>query len=91
MNEPFPLNCTWWSHKFNGLGLRHEIGTRVQTGWISWVNGPCPAGQSPDLRIARGYLNQFLDARERHVVDSGCRDRHGQLFPQPGVTSMQDG
>ena len=67
----------WWSHKFNGPGLRYEIGVCIQTGWIVWVNGPYPAGQWPDLRIARGSLNQLLDAGERFIADGGYRDSHG--------------
>jgi len=67
----------WWSHKFNGPGLRYEIGICIQTGWIVWVNGPYSAGQWPDLRIGRGSLNQLLEAGERHIADGGYGDRHG--------------
>ena len=50
--EPWPFSTKWWSHKFNGPGLRYEIVVCMQTGWIVMVNGPHPCGDWSDLCIA---------------------------------------
>ena len=70
-NEPFPLHRVWWSNEFNRSGLHFDIGTRARTRYIFWVNIPYHAGQCPDLRMARGSLNQLLDAGKRNIID-GC-------------------
>ena len=41
----------WYSHKFNGPGLRYEVGIAIQSGDIVWVHGPFPPGRFPDLTI----------------------------------------
>ena len=71
--EPWPFSTKWWSHKFNGPGLRYEIVVCMQTGWIVMVNGPHPCGDWPDLCIARHVLHHVLDEGEHYVADSGYR------------------
>ena len=44
----------------------------MQIGWIVVVNGPCPGGDWPDLRIARHVLHHVLDEGKHHVADGGC-------------------
>jgi len=43
----------WYSHKFQGPGLRYEIGLCIRTGFIVWVYGGRPCGQCSDLKLAR--------------------------------------
>ena len=58
IREPTPFSGRWFGHKMKHASLRCEIGVCIQTVWIVWVNGPCPAGQWPDLAIGRDGLNQ---------------------------------
>lgn len=54
IQEPFPwrdgVNCKFFSHKFNGAGLKYEIGVSIKSGDIVWYNGPFPAGMN-DLQV----------------------------------------
>ena len=63
----------WYSHKFNGPGLRYEVGLSIQGGDIVWVNGPFPAGAWPDINIFRGWLKNELMPGERVEADAGYR------------------
>jgi hypothetical protein len=56
IHEPKPSNSMYYLHKFKVLGLRHEIGVCIQTGWIVWVNGPHVFGAWPDLKIVQEKL-----------------------------------
>jgi DDE superfamily endonuclease len=69
--EPIPFDEMWFSHKFNGPGLRYEIAVAINTGDIVWFNGPFPAGAFPDLKIFRSALKYHLDAGEMVVADRG--------------------
>jgi hypothetical protein len=73
INEPWPFNTQWFSHKLNGPGLRYEIGVSIQTGWIVWANGPFPAAWS-DSKIAKSCVYHKLAPGEKMVVDGGYRD-----------------
>ena len=57
--EPTEFDPKWWSHKFNGPGLRYEVALCIRTGDIVWVNGGLPCGEWSDLRLAR---NAFIDS-----------------------------
>jgi hypothetical protein len=72
--EPIPFHVKWFSHKFNGPGLRYEIGISIQTGDIVWVHGPFRCGEWPDLRIAREALIYALDPGEMYLADGGYYD-----------------
>jgi hypothetical protein len=37
--EPGNFSSKWYSHKFNGPGIRYEIGLCIVTGHIVWANG----------------------------------------------------
>ena len=52
IQEPIPFNPKWYSYKFKGPGLRYEVAICIKTGWIVWVNGPFPAGEWPNRKIA---------------------------------------
>jgi len=61
IQEPTPFDPHWCSHKFEGLGVRHEVDTCIQTVEIVWLNGPCPCGEWSDLHIARDALIYELE------------------------------
>ena len=61
----------WYSHKFNGAGLRYEIGVCIQTGDIVWVAGPFPPGDYPDVEIFQIGMMNYLDEGETVEADAG--------------------
>ena len=71
IQEPIPFNPKWYSHKFKGPGLRYEVAICIKIGWIVWVNGPFPAGEWPDRKIAQAGINHHLDENECYVGDGG--------------------
>lgn len=60
----------YFSEKFNGPGLRYEIGMCISTGNFVWVNGPFPAAYS-DLQIFRKDLIDEMGEGEKVVADQG--------------------
>ena len=46
-----PYNPKWYTKKYQGAGVRYEIGVCIQTGDIVWTNGPFPCGRWQDLKI----------------------------------------
>jgi len=77
INEPFPFDPSYFSHKFNHAALRYKIGVCIKTGWIVWVLGPFAAGAWPDLRISREVLHYELCDQEMYVADGGYKDGNG--------------
>lgn len=75
--EPTPWSAKWFSHKLNHAGLRYEVGVCIQTGWIVWINGPYPAGDWPDLNIARDGVCDALAPDEIFLADGTYADGHG--------------
>ena len=75
--EQTPFDPKWKSHKFNGPGVRCEIGVCMQTGWIVWINGPYPAGHWTDLNICRDAICYELDADEKFLADGVYSGAHG--------------
>ena len=81
IREPSPFSPSWYSHKFQGPGLRYEIGVGIFSGGIVWVNGPFPCGSWPDLKIAREALVHYLDQDEKVIADGGYRGDSHFLTP----------
>ncbi len=71
IQEPIPWSSNWWSHKFNGPGLRYEVGVDISKGWIVWFFGPFPCGLLSDLRIFKLKLKTLLLPREKAMADNG--------------------
>jgi len=71
--EPIPFCKSWWTKKFNGAGLRYEVGVCIQTGDIVWINGPFRCGAWPDIRIFRRNLKHRLAPGEMVECDAGYR------------------
>lgn len=67
--EPRDRSAVWWSHKFNGPGIRYEVATCIQTGEIVWFRGPFPCGCS-DREIFDTFLAEKLIPGEGVEADS---------------------
>ena len=70
ITEPSPFNPVWFSHKFQGPGLRYELGIAIQTGWICWLAGPFPPGEFNDQEIFKLGLMNYLSPGEKVGVDN---------------------
>lgn len=82
ITEPGVRSSLWWSHKFNGPGIRYEVGTCIRTGDIVWFRGPFPCNLS-DRDIFDSFLSKELLPGEGVEADSGYTGRQ-QIFT-PGV------
>lgn len=73
-DHPSQIDTIWFSHKFNGPGMRYEIGLCVKTGHIVWAYGGYPAGEYSDLALARlDFVNHLLP-HERVIADRIYQD-----------------
>ncbi|KAH9139083.1 hypothetical protein AeRB84_016633 [Aphanomyces euteiches] len=81
IQEPQPFNRKWWSHKLNRAALRYEVGICIRTGYIVWVNGDKPAGEWPDLRLARDAYVLAVQNDEMTLADKGYMDRRFLVNP----------
>jgi hypothetical protein len=88
--EQTPFDRKWWSHKFNGPGLRYEIAICIQTGWIVWVNGPYPPGDWPDLSIARDGIIDELAPGEKFLADGTYSDSNGYSVTPSGDNNLDE-
>ena len=70
----------WFSHKFNGPGVRYKIGIAVN-GNIDWVHGGFPSGEWTDLKISQDAVLEVLDDGEKVLADGGYRGDHRILTP----------
>lgn len=93
IEEPHPFSPRWFSHKFNGAGLRYEVGVSINHEDIVWINGPFPCGEFNDLSIAREELIYRLDADEMVIADKGYHDDRFFInplgYPQSAVAQKQ--
>lgn len=87
--EPTEFNPKWWSHKFNGPGLRYEIGICIRTGEIVWAHGGVPCGEWPDLRLARNAVLDSLQPGERIIADRGYNDVNYFDIPNGNAFDVQ--
>lgn len=88
--EPNPFWKGWWSHKFNGPGLRYEIAICIVTGHIVWVNGPFPCGAYSDIGIFRLNLRQMLDEGEMVIADRGYSGEPQHILTPYHLLAEQD-
>lgn len=73
IQEPTPFSKKWWSHKFDGAGLRYEVAVTINTGDIVAFHGPFPCGSFPDLKIFRLGIKPLLGPGEKVIADRGYR------------------
>lgn len=84
--EPVPRGSIWWSHKYNGAGLRYEVAMCIATGDIVWFNGPFPPCNMSDREIFDLHLDQHLIEGEGVEADSGYTGRVNIFTPGVGKT-----
>lgn len=72
IREPTKFSPKWYSHKFNGPGVRYEIGISIVKGDIVWASGGFPAGEWSDLKMAKD-LYVKIAYKERTLTDKGYR------------------
>jgi hypothetical protein len=80
--EPGVRSSIWWSHKFNGPGVRYGVGSCIRTGDIVWFSGPFPCNIG-EREIFDMCLSAKLVPGEGVEADSGYNGRP-QIFT-PGV------
>ncbi|KAG9414463.1 hypothetical protein AC1031_013822 [Aphanomyces cochlioides] len=89
IREPTPFGPCWYSHKFHGPGLRHEVGICIATGHIVWAHGGMPCGSWPDLRLARDAYCSSVEPNEMTLADRGYADPHYFIYPRPGRADVR--
>jgi hypothetical protein len=90
IEEPTPFSSNWFSHKFNGPGVRYEVAICIQTGDIVWINGPFKAGKWSDMKIFRRSLKQKLAPGEMVEADNGYRGEPYHVRTADGFVSRAD-
>lgn len=66
-------NPKWYSHKFEGPGVRYETALNIQTGDIVWTKGPFPCAKWPDAKIFQYSLQHKLAEDEMVEADGTYR------------------
>jgi len=86
--EQTPFSGKWYSHKTNGPAVRYEIGLNIRTGVIVlWVCGGVPAGEYPDLKLARMRYTREVEPGELTIADKGYRDNNFFITPNSNPES----
>lgn len=80
-----PWSEAWYSYKYNGPGLRYEVGVCIRTGAIVWIHGPFAPGDYNDIEIFRHAMIAFLEDGERVEADAGYRGEHPRYVKIPDV------
>lgn len=62
--EPAPFGKKWLSRKFEGPGLKYEIGLCAASGRIAWAYGPPPCRACSDLATFRKGMKLALASEE---------------------------
>lgn len=83
INEPFPFSVKWYSHKFKAAAIRYEIGVSIGSGDIVWASGGFPAGEWPDIKIAKQLYLEYAK-NEVKLADKGYR--YQTFFKNPTNT-----
>ena len=86
--EPGSRSTIWWSHKFNGPGIKYEVGTCIQTGEIVWFRGPFPCNMS-DKDIFDLFLSDKLLPGEGVEAESGYSGCEQIFVPGVAKTSAE--
>lgn len=81
IQEQFPFNPKWYSHKFHGPGIRYEIGLNIRSGDVVWKFGGYPCGEFPDLKLARQSYVHAVRAGEKTIADRGYPDDTFFILP----------
>ncbi|KAI9318832.1 hypothetical protein BDR26DRAFT_1016149 [Obelidium mucronatum] len=89
--ERRPIRRSDYSHKLNRAGWAFEIATALGVSKIVHVSGGVPAGDWPDLKLARSMLVPRLLPGERVAADKGYREQGGNgSFVTPVTNRAND-
>jgi hypothetical protein len=89
VNEPWPFDKTWYSQKFNGPGVKYEVGVCIKTGYILvWINGPVVASMN-DSTLFKSLLMHLLCEHEGVEIDAGYNGADSLKNPQVSVSRIQ--
>eukprot|EP00536_Pseudo-nitzschia_multiseries_P013684 jgi/Psemu1/212457/e_gw1.601.3.1 len=86
INEPFPWDRKWCSHKFNGPGLKYELAVAIFSNKICWTRGPFFATAN-ESRIFKEGLGLELPDDEPVECDSGPGGDPWLMPPSAGINS----
>lgn len=76
------MNPAYYSHKFGHAALTYNVALSLGPNpRIVYIGGGVPAGEYPDLRLARAGFVQMLTRGERALADKGYRDGAYFMFP----------
>ena len=81
IQEPKPFDRAWFSHKFNGPGVRYLVAVSVIKGYIVWTDGPYMCGKWPDRKIANEKFLPWLGENEKYLADRGFRSCQKAITP----------
>ena len=87
--EPSPFDTRWFSHKFNGPGVRHEVAVSIIDGHIIWIHGPFPCGSHPDVNIFRLRMKEKLLGDEYVSADDGYGDERCVTTQEVSTSSSE--
>jgi hypothetical protein len=87
VNEPWPFDEKWFSQKFNGPGVKYEVGVCIATGHIVWINGLFVASKN-DATIFKERLANLLADDEGVEVDAGYKGHAKFKTPTVAMSSV---
>ena len=86
--ESWPWSKRMFSKKFNGPGVKYDVGVCIKTGYIVWINGPFVASAS-ESTIFKDGLGEHICEDEKVEVDSGPKGDHRLVQPHVGKDSKE--
>ena len=86
--ESWPFSKRMFSKKFNGPGVKYDVGVCIKTGYIVWINGPFVASAS-ESTIFKDGLGEHICEDEKVEVDSGPKGDHRLVQPHVGKDSKE--
>ena len=86
--EPWPFSKKMFSKKFNGPGVKYDVGVCIKTGHIVWVDGPFVASHSESTLFKHGLGKHIFDG-EKVEVDSGPKGDDRLVQPHVGKDSKE--
>jgi DDE superfamily endonuclease len=81
IQKPTLFDTRWYSHKFDGPGIRYEIAVCIHTRDIMLFTGPFECGTWPDRLIFRHKLKQMLGPNEKVIADRGYKGKFKVVTP----------
>ena len=88
VNEPWPFDSKWYSHKFNGPGVKYEVGVSVKSCDIVWINGPFVCSTN-DATVFKNTLADLLATDEGVEVDQGYQGHPKFKNPSVNLSHLQ--